>query len=88
MFFIGSGNSSVLSVVDSLATDENSFDFSASGSFVNVDASIANPSVAPLPGSRISLLVNFTVLQTSDCQENRGRFESNETKGRFLRFYS
>ena len=26
MFFIGSGNSCVLSVVDSLATDENSFD--------------------------------------------------------------
>ena len=57
MFFIGSGNSSVLSVVDRLATDENSFDFSASGSFVNVDVSLANPSVAPLPGSRRSLQV-------------------------------
>ena len=67
MFFIGSGNSSVHSVVDSLATDENSFDFSASGSFVSVDVSLANPSVAPLPGSRRSLQVHFVVLQATDC---------------------
>ena len=67
MFFIGGGgnsSSSVLSsVVDSLATDENSFDFSAASgsSFVNVvDVSLVanNPSVAPLlPGSRRSLQV-------------------------------
>ena len=55
-FFIGSGNSA--SIVDSLVTDENSFDFSTSGSFFNVNVDMVNSSVAPLPGSRRSLQVH------------------------------
>ena len=55
-FFIG--GSSTDAIVDSLVTDENSFDFSTnSSSFVNVHVDMANSSVAPLPGSRRSLQV-------------------------------
>ena len=57
-FFIGSSNGTD-AIVDSLVTDENSFNFSTSSSFVNVGCSVdvANSSVAPLPGSRRSLQV-------------------------------
>ena len=55
-FFIGDGSTDA--IVDSLVTDENSFDFSTnSSSFVNVHVDMANSSVAPLPGSRRSLQV-------------------------------